>query len=85
MSAEDDGTEIAAAEYRGRTERVVAWKIREVRGFEVLNEDPCRYILEVIRSTGSGSMGSLHAVTEADLKALGALLQHCPHDTPLEG
>lgn len=55
-----------AAEREGRTKRVNRFVIREVRRNEVMADDPCRYMLEVQRY----NWGSLHALTEADLKAL---------------
>ncbi len=58
------------AELLRRTMRTTTFRFREVRGHGVLEDDPRRYMLEVVRIEGRGSTAQLHAVTEADVKAL---------------
>lgn len=72
MSTDAEREAIAWAEREGRTKRTHKFTIREVRGYEVMADDPCRYILEIARETGGGGSNAyLHALSEADFKALG--------------
>ncbi len=67
------------AEIAGRRTRTTRFKIRPVRGNEVMDEDPARYILEITKNNHS----HLHAISEADMSALhrvtgGALFGEIP-------
>lgn len=78
-----DEERVAAAERVGRTERRTEFQIREPSKYEVLPDDPRRYVLEVIRGHGGGSTAHLNTVTEADLKALASTCAQALNGFPL--
>lgn len=55
-----------ADEYAGRTTRTTGFKIREVIGFEVADDDPRAYVLEIRQ----GQHVRLVTLTERDIHAL---------------
>lgn len=69
----------AVAERLGRTERRTEFQIREVGIYDVMPDDPRRYLLCVTHRHGGGSSTDTAPVTEADLKRLhevtGAMLR----------
>jgi hypothetical protein len=71
------------AEIEGRKKRANRFRVRGVRGFEVMEDDPRRYMLEI----SAGNTGHLNAMTEADLKALYHVVGLMVHGQamPIEG